>query len=132
MSTGTEVNNAPVSSINPHAMIKPMKIFAFLLLTSAEAAFAQEGDPESKKRHTDSAKNVYMTEAAIRNPLLRQFSLSTDVIAPADMKSQYNGSPLLDGRIRQVRTSALINIPVTSWAKTVYPLRPLLFNNISV
>jgi hypothetical protein len=98
-------------------MIKPMKIFALLLLTSAEAAFAQEGDPESKKRHADSVKNIYMTEAAIRNPLFRQVSVSTDVIAPADMKSHYNGSPLLDGRIRQVRTSALINIPVTSWGK---------------
>ena len=58
-----------------------------------------------------------MVEASLKNPILRQGSISTDIIAPVNIQSYLNGNKQFDARIKLVRTNAIFNVPVKSWGK---------------
>ncbi|MBS7564815.1 hypothetical protein KHS38_10400 [Mucilaginibacter sp. Bleaf8] len=88
-----------------------------LLFVMASASYAQNNAAAYRKRMMDSIKNVYLTEAAIRNPALRQITVSTDVIASTNIKSQLYGNELFKGKVSQVRTTALFTMPVKSWGR---------------
>lgn len=103
-------------------MIKKLITLALFLTPLLNVVFGQSFSDHQRKRMMDSIKNVYMTEAAIRNPLLRQITVNTDFIAATDLKSEYEGNRVMDGRLRQVRTSVLINVPVKSWGKNTISL----------
>jgi len=89
--------------------------FFFLLI--AKSVSAQTDAESAQKQMMDSIKNVYLTEAAIRNPLLRQVTISTDVISSSNIRSQLYGNDLFEGKLSQVRTKALLSIPLKSWGK---------------
>lgn len=97
-----------------------MKILSLSMALSATAtiSLAQTNADAYRKHMMDSIKKVYMTEAAVRNPTLRQIVVSTDVIAPTNIKSELYGNKLFDAKkLSQVRTTAIFTIPVTSWGK---------------
>jgi hypothetical protein len=90
--------------------------FCLLMLLLARLSFAQTTNLENKKV-LDSVKHLYMVEAALTNPLLRQGIISTDIIAPGNMQSYLHGNKLFDAKIKEVRTNAIFNVPVKSWGK---------------
>jgi len=78
---------------------------------------SQQTAEDYRKHVKDSIRHVYLREAAIRNPLLRQATITTDIISRSRIKTDLYGSRLLEGNLAQVRTTALLNIPVHSWGK---------------
>lgn len=88
----------------------------FILLPFFACGQQQEA---ARKRFIDSVKKVYLTEAAIRNPVLRRVIVSTDVISRGNVHSELYGNKLLDGNLSQVRTTALVNVPVKIWNKNM-------------
>jgi len=91
-------------------------MFCLLMVLLAGVSFAQTTKPINKKL-LDSVKHLYMVEAALTNPLLRQGIISTDVVAPGNMQSYLHGNKLFDAKIKEVNTNAIFNIPVKSWGK---------------
>ena len=89
-------------------------LFFFILSNSA---FAQSSADAYRKRMMDSIKNVYLTEAAIRNPNLRQASITTDITSGSDIQNYVHGTKTFDGSMRVIRTTALFNVPVHKWGK---------------
>ncbi|MBE9586850.1 hypothetical protein IM792_20545 [Mucilaginibacter sp. JRF] len=79
--------------------------------------YAQTSADAYRKRMVDSIKNVYLTEAAIRNPALRQITVTTDFIGSSNIDTYLHGNKILDGNINQRRTTALFNVPVKTWGK---------------
>jgi hypothetical protein len=108
-----------------------MKLFVlsvlFLFFMVAEA-LAQTPAELYRKRMMDSIKMVYLTEAAIRNPALRQITVSTDLVSRTRVDTKLYGNKVLDGEMSQVRTTALINVPVKSWKKNSISTSFSLFN----
>lgn len=97
-----------------------MKIYSnyllfFFILTNS--AFAQNATDAYRKRMMDSIKNVYLTEAAIRNPALRQASITTDITSNSDIQNYVHGNKMFDGSMRVIRTAAIFNVPVHKWGK---------------
>ncbi|MCC8408322.1 DUF6268 family outer membrane beta-barrel protein [Mucilaginibacter sp. UR6-1] len=97
--------------------MKIRHIFILVLLFAVKDIYAQNTADAYKKRMTDSIKNFYLTEAAIRNPTLRQLTVTTDFIGGSDITSYLHGNKLLDGKLNQRRTTALFNLPLKSWGK---------------
>ncbi|MVN91773.1 DUF6268 family outer membrane beta-barrel protein [Mucilaginibacter aquatilis] len=90
-------------------------ILLFFILTNS--AFAQSQADAYRKRMMDSIKNVYLIEAAIRNPALRQASITTDVTSGSNIENFVHGNKIFDGTMQVLRTSALFNVPVHQWGK---------------
>ena len=97
--------------------MKIINLCTVLLATTAGVSHAQTNADAYRKHMADSIKRVSMTEAAIRNPTLRQVVVSTDVIAPTNIKSELHGNKLFDAKLSQVRTTAIFTVPITSWGK---------------
>lgn len=76
----------------------------------------------------DSIKRVYMEEAAIRNPLLRKASITTEVISRTRISSDLNGAPYFKARLAQVRTFALFNCKLMSRNKNTLSASVGFFN----
>src|SRR5689334_11272871 len=79
--------------------------------------FAQSPEELYRKKIMDSIKRVYLMEAAIRNPALRRVVISTDLVAGGHMVSKYNGNKVLEAKQQQIKTTALITVPLASWKK---------------
>lgn len=88
----------------------------FAVLVSNEVIGQGKMYPDQKKM-IDSIKKVYIREAAVRSPALRQVVISTDLIADGTIRSKLYGNNLFDGTLSQIRTSALVNVPVHAWGK---------------
>lgn len=88
--------------------------FLFLLCTFCSA---QTISQVSRRLSEDSVRTGMMEQAAIRNPVLRQLNISTDIIGNGNITSNVNGSPAFKGKANTVRTSAIFNIPLKSWGK---------------
>ncbi|MDR2269490.1 MAG: hypothetical protein LBF27_01175 [Sphingobacterium sp.] len=93
--------------------------YLLLLIPSALAidSNAQTGSNADQKRIADSTLNLYRREAAFRTPTLRQVVISTDLISSSKVKSELLGTPLLEGKLKQIRMNALVNLPLKRWGK---------------
>lgn len=91
--------------------------FTYIFLCCSFSAFAQTEKQTAVKKMTDSIKLAVLSEYAIKNPLLRQVNISTDIISQGDISSKLYGEPLFKGKASTVRTNALFNVPVKSWGK---------------
>lgn len=81
------------------------------------STYAQVKQAQLEKEKIDSIKLSYITEAAVRNPILRQIVVSTEVTGNSTIKSDLYGNRLFEGKVAQSRTSALLTLPLASWAK---------------
>ncbi|TDQ11184.1 DUF6268 family outer membrane beta-barrel protein [Pedobacter metabolipauper] len=88
-----------------------------VFLLAATFCSAQSISEVSKGLAIDSIRKMQMEQAALRNPVLRQINISTDVITRGDISGKINGDPLFKGKASTVRTTALFNVPVKSWGK---------------
>ena len=96
----------------------PTKLIAVLAFTFISInLFAQSPEDLYRKKMMDSIKRVYLLEAAVRNPALRRVIISTDLILRGQMRSQAYGNKILEAKQQQIRTTALVTLPVKSWKK---------------
>lgn len=58
-----------------------------------------------------------MSEAALRDPFLRQGAVSVDFMPSSTINSYLNGKKIFTGKIRQQRTNVLFNTPISTWGK---------------
>jgi hypothetical protein len=104
----------------PYINIKKMKnltlIISFLIFY-VSTGFGQTTSPDPRQKKIDSVKEAYLDGYAIRYPILRQGSISTDVIGSANTNSLLYGNPLFTGKVSIVREKANFNIPLTRWGK---------------
>ncbi len=89
----------------------------FILSTSFSSVFSQTQREIAIKHMTDSIKRTMFEQAALRNPILRQVNISTDIISGGEINSKLYDNPLFKGKINTVRTMAIFNVPVKSWGK---------------
>ncbi|MBL4674727.1 MAG: hypothetical protein JKY70_00725 [Mucilaginibacter sp.] len=92
----------------------PLTLTAMLSMALITHTYAQS-PTERRKQMADSIRKVYLTEAAISNPLLRQATVSMDIIPKSDITTFIKGNKLYEGKLRQERISALFNIPIKTW-----------------
>jgi len=97
--------------------MKSSLYFGLLSVFVTNELMGQGQMPPAQKRMVDSIRKVYIREAAIRSTSLRQVMVSTDFISNADINGKLYGNNLFDGKISQIRTSALVNVPVVAWGK---------------
>ena len=97
--------------------MKSSLYFGLLSVFVTTELMGQGQVPAAQKRMIDSIRKVYIREAAIRSVALRQVMVSTDFIANGDIRGKLYGNSLFDGQISQIRTSALVNVPVVAWGK---------------
>jgi hypothetical protein len=88
-----------------------------LFVLSTTVCSAQTISEVSKSLAADSMKRLMFEQAALRNPILRQVHISTDVITNGNIDSKLNDESLFKGKASTVRTTALFNVPVKSWGK---------------
>ena len=101
-------------------------------------SYAQQKLTNEMKQTADSIKLFYLTEVAVRNPLLRQVVVSTYVSGPSEIKSKINGKDFFEGKIAQARTNFAFTLPLVSWDKNtitgtfLYEHQQFLFSDIKV
>ena len=108
--------------------MKSSPLLFILPIFFAGKTFAQTPQENYRKHMIDSIKKVYLREAAIRNPALRQVTVSTDLISRGEIHSKLYGNELYDGKISQVRTTALLTVPVVKWKKNAISTSFSFFN----
>ena len=91
-----------------------------LLTFSSTFCAAQTVSEVSRSLAEDSVKRSRLEQAAIKNPVLRQINISTDIISKSNITSNLNGNPLFKGKASTVRTTAIFNIPIKSWGKNSF------------
>ncbi|MCD0487590.1 DUF6268 family outer membrane beta-barrel protein [Pedobacter sp. MC2016-14] len=96
-------------------MIKSLVLSAMFFLV-VNCGLAQT-KPELSKHTKDSLSRIYLDNAAILNPVLRQVTVSTDLISRGDIESKLMGEPLMKGKSSTIRTTVNLNLPVASWGK---------------
>lgn len=92
----------------------PLLLLCFFSLVSSKAQTTGEA---AKKRFADSLKILYLEEAAVRSPLLRQVIISTDFIAGGSVDGILDGNKVYNGKANRRQTSALFKVPVMNWGK---------------
>ncbi|RZJ92647.1 MAG: hypothetical protein EOO20_00935 [Chryseobacterium sp.] len=97
-------------------MRKTIPLLIILILSSK--VYAQSTKDLAMKRMKDSLTMVYVTEFAKKQPLLRQGSISYDVIGKGTVESSdANGNVLYKGEVETNRLKANFNVPISSWGK---------------
>ena len=92
-------------------------IFIAFLMLAVTVVSAQTIPGVKKVQTADSVRRIMFEQAALRNPILRQINISTDVISGGDINSKLYDDPLFKGKTSTVRTTAIFNVPVKSWGK---------------
>lgn len=101
------------------------------LILSAISVHAQTGTVLDQTAIADSIKSERMTKAAIMNPILRQVTMSGDVMGESKFHTDMNGKRILDGKMLQYRTASLFNIPVLRWNKNTFNVSVLTLQQIA-
>lgn len=83
-----------------------------LLLVLALQASAQQPSAEKMKRMMDSIKSVYIDMAALRNPALRQASISYETFGSGRITSKLRDQPFIQGRLQTSRITTHFNVPI--------------------
>jgi len=95
-------------------------ILTFTLLHFPGLSFGQATattKPTTSEAKSDSLKNAYITDAALKYPIFRQAYLSTDVMGTGNTNAFLYGDPLFKGKIKIVREQGNFNVPLTAWGK---------------
>ncbi|MGE0088595.1 MAG: DUF6268 family outer membrane beta-barrel protein [Bacteroidales bacterium] len=79
------------------------------------SAYTQEKGFREKLAIMDSIKMVYLEQAALKYPLVRQISISSEYVSSQRMVSRSNGEVHLKGDVQLIRSKFNAKIPVLSW-----------------
>lgn len=97
--------------------IKRTSLLFILLVAFAGRSFAQSDAGAARKKMVDSIKMVYLTQAAIRQPLLRQGSVSLDVLGNGNVEAKSNGQTAYKGKAEITRLKTNFTLPLYEWGK---------------
>ncbi|MDY0905813.1 DUF6268 family outer membrane beta-barrel protein [Pedobacter sp. CFBP9032] len=106
-------------------MKKSIVAFTYILF-AVNFCYAQNRQ-ELSKNAKDSLSRIQLEKAAITNPILRQVTVSTDVIGKGDISSELTGNPLFKGKTSTLRTTIVLNLPVASWGKNSFSVSGAFF-----
>lgn len=84
------------------------------LLTTS---YAQSTNPLIRQRMIDSIKMAALSDYATRYPILRQGSISADILGARTMKGELNGRDLFEGKTNITRIRSNFKIPMAEWGK---------------
>jgi len=90
-------------------------LIVFLIVSSY--ANAQQDSSAAKKKMMDSVRAVYIDEAALKYPRIRQFSISHEAAGAGDIRSELYGKDFFKGRLRTSTTTINLNVPVIESGK---------------
>lgn len=88
-----------------------------VLLLVSSGAMAQADTIKRKHAMKDSVTMVYLRAAALRYPLLRQASVSTELIGHSAIDSRLYDKDFYKGNVQVARLKANVNIPVWQTSK---------------
>lgn len=89
------------------------KINLFIIfIIIAVSANAQQDMNAVKKRMEDSIRAVHIDKAALKYPIIRQFSISHEDASEGTINSKLHDKDFFEGRLRQSRTIVKLNVPV--------------------
>lgn len=86
-----------------------------IMLLLIGRVFAQEKSARATNTVQDSIKALYLEQYALKNPLVRQFSISSEVIKRNNFSSSLYGNDFVKGDAQIIRNSVSAKIPVLSW-----------------
>lgn len=98
--------------------MKKQLLGGVILLVSSQA-FAQADKAAVMRRMKDSVTMVYLRAAALRYPLLRQASVSTEFIGYNSIDSKLYDTDFFKGNVQAARLRANVNIPVWQGRKNI-------------
>lgn len=119
-------------------ILKKTSYLLILCLVFGIKAYSQQDETKQMKKQSDSIKLMYLTEAAVRAPILRQVVVSNTITGASDFKSKLKGEDLFEGKLAQARTNVLITLPFVSWGKNtitgtmLYQHQQFMFSDIKV
>ncbi|SFD23774.1 hypothetical protein SAMN05518672_1011195 [Chitinophaga sp. CF118] len=80
-------------------------------------ATAQQNVNANQKRMMDSIKAEYFDIYALKHPIVRQVTISSEMVTPGTIKSQLYDKDFFKGKLGVYRTTVNFNVPVVSWGK---------------
>lgn len=92
--------------------------FLILFFSSISFSYAQEATEEAKLK-MDSIKSVYVDQAALKYPRIRQFSISHQENGATNMTSKLYGKDLFKSKFRSARTTINFSLPIISTEKNI-------------
>jgi len=98
-------------------MIKFSTVFALLYICSVGFSSAQNTLEEPGRKTTDSLQMVYLSNAAIRYPLLRQGFVSSELLGRGSVAARLDGRELYKGEGQITRIKSVFNVPVLKFGK---------------
>jgi hypothetical protein len=97
--------------------MKQISLISISLLLFISRSFSQTAKEAMTKKMADSIKMVYLNAAAIHYPILRQASVSTDIMGGGDITGKLNGNDLFKAKAQLTRIRASFNLPIAQWGK---------------
>ncbi|HEY8934484.1 MAG TPA: hypothetical protein VIM65_04660, partial [Cyclobacteriaceae bacterium] len=91
---------------------------AFLLLVLH--SFGQSPRDLKMKHMMDSIRAARLDELALKNPMLRQAGVSTEVFAPGKITSDIHGNSFLKAKFQTMRTNVYFNVPIIQRKKNIF------------
>ncbi|MCW3804533.1 hypothetical protein [Plebeiibacterium marinum] len=85
-------------------------VFSFFFFTSISSQGVK-----SEKNISDSIKMAYMEKLALKNPMIRQFSMTSELIPHRNISSKLYGKDFIKGDATIYRNSMLFKMPVKDW-----------------
>lgn len=118
--------------LNQNGSLPAYVLFGFILFTSAGVAAQdsksrdnkiQDNKNQEKKapvyneRTLDSIKMVFLRQAAVRIPAIRQANASVEVLGKTDIDAKLYGNDLFKGKAQVTRIRADVNLPIITFGK---------------
>ncbi|WP_342333226.1 hypothetical protein [Pedobacter sp. FW305-3-2-15-E-R2A2] len=92
-------------------------ILSLIAMFSISVSYAQNSIKELSMKTADSLKMTYLSNAAMRYPLLRQGFVSAEVLGRGNIDAELNGNNLYKGKSQISRIRSVFNIPVVRFGK---------------
>lgn len=92
-------------------------IFSLISMLSISLSYAQNTLKELSSKTADSLKMVYLSNAAMKYPLLRQGFLSAEILGRGNVDAELNGKSLYKGKSQISRIRSVFNIPIVQLGK---------------
>lgn len=89
--------------------------FLSTFLTSGFILSQEILSTENKKM--DSIKMKFFTEAAVRNPVLRQVVISAEFLTKQNAEGELYDNKIYDGKLSHQKMSVLVTLPLKTWKK---------------
>lgn len=74
---------------------------------------------EKQTHNPDSIKMLYIEQLALKNPMLRQFQMTSELIPHRNINSKLYGNDFIKGDALIYRNNILFKMPIIDWKKVL-------------